>query len=215
MIRESFAMRIRPGMERAFSRLYEAVPEDVLAAWRHMGLANQSVWRVEDYALGYQERDEAQAGLTDADRAALRRWEAALGGVAEYIARPGQMRLMYHNIGVVRADKSLIRHRVFATRLKPGCAGEYKRRHDELIRARGDRVEDGPESNFTIWNSGDLIFGYCELVRAYDHEMTAEEREASAEWETRQLEIMDWLTDDVDWLTGQRHPKAERVFYRV
>ena len=50
MIRESFAMRIRPGMERAFSRLYEAVPQDVLAAWRHMGLANQSVWRVEDWA---------------------------------------------------------------------------------------------------------------------------------------------------------------------
>ena len=69
MIRESFAMRIRPGMERAFSRLYEAVPQDVLAAWRQMGLANQSVWRFHE-RFGAQrvgaERDHFQYELSHA-----------------------------------------------------------------------------------------------------------------------------------------------------
>ena len=31
-------------------------------------------------------------------------------------------------------------------------------------------------------------------------------------WETRQLEIMDWLTDDVDWLTGQKHAPSRCIF---
>ena len=120
-------------------------------------------------------------------------------------AAPGTPPLMYHCIGLVRADKSHIRHRVFSTRLKEGCAAEYKRRHDALIAARGDKITEGPESNFTIWNANGYIFGYCELVRAYDHEMTADERASTIAWETRQLEIMDWLTDDVDWMTGEHH----------
>ena len=37
------------------------------------------------------------------------------------------------------------------------------------------------------------------------HEMTDEERTSTIAWETRQLEIMDWLTDDVDWITGEKH----------
>ena len=50
-----------------------------------------------------------------------------------------------------------------------------------------------------------------ELVKAFDHEMTEEEKESTIAWETRQLEIMDWLTDDVDWITGQKHPHIARV----
>ena len=28
----------------------------------------------------------------------------------------------------------------------------------------------------------------------------------------RQLGIMDWLTDDVDWMTGDKHPHIEKLF---
>ena len=35
--------------------------------------------------------------------------------------------------------------------------------------------------------------------------MTEEEKASTIAWETRQLEIMDWLTDDVDWITGEKH----------
>lgn len=44
-----------------------------------------------------------------------------------WISTPGEnMRLMYHNFGVVRENKELIRHRMFMTKLKPGCEEEYK-----------------------------------------------------------------------------------------
>ena len=34
---------------------------------------------------------------------------------------------------------------------------------------------------------------------------------ATVAWETRQLEIMDWLTDDVDWMTGETHDKMRLI----
>ena len=42
--------------------------------------------------------------------------------------------------------------------------------------------------------------------------LTEAERASTVAWETRQLEIMDWLTDDVDWITGQKHESACRVW---
>ena len=32
-----------------------------------------------------------------------------------------------------------------------------------------------------------------------------DERKATVKWETRQLGIMDWITNDVDWMTGEWH----------
>lgn len=122
-----------------------------------------------------------------------------------------KMPLMYHDIGIVRQDKSLIRHRVFAARLKEGCAEEYKRRHDALIEVRDDMIKEGPESNFTIWNANGCISGYCELVKSFDHEMAEEEKADTIAWETRQLEVMDWLTDDVDWITGEKQDAVELI----
>lgn len=165
---------------------------------------NFSVWGIEDLLLCYGE--DAADGAGKVCQAIL----AALPG-AQVVAAPGTMRLMYHDIGVVREDKSLIRHRVFCTKLKNGCEEEYKRRHDALIAARGDAVSQGPDSNFTIWYGGGYIFGYCEKVKAFDHAPTEAEKAADIRWETRQLEIMDWLTDDVDWITGQKHDHIRRI----
>jgi len=79
------------------------------------------------------------------------------------------------------------------------------------VEARGENVKEGPESNFTIWNANGYIFGYCELVKSFDHEMTEEEKASTIAWETRQLEIMDWLTDDVDWITGEKHDSIRLI----
>lgn len=57
---------------------------------------------------------------------------------------------MYHDIGIIRKNKNLIRHRVFAIKLKPGCSEEYKYRHDALVKARGNQISEGPNSNFSI-----------------------------------------------------------------
>lgn len=177
---------------------------EVLGTAAREGVENFSVWAVEDLLLCYGE------GSADGARAVCGFIAGMLPG-AEVLCAPGSMRLMYHDIGIVRSDKSLIRHRVFCTRLKPGCEAEYKRRHDALVAARGDAVSEGPDSNFTIWYGAGYIFGYDEKVKAFDHALTEAEKAADIAWETRQLEIMEWLTDDVDWITGERHPAIARV----
>ena len=50
---------------------------------------------------------------------------------------------MYHNFGVVRENKELIRHRMFMTKLKDGCEEEYKARHDGLVAQRGETIDPG------------------------------------------------------------------------
>ena len=181
----------------------------IIASAERQGVHNFSMWTVGDLLCGYGEY-EGDFDL-DKDPEMKAEMERVLDGTAELLCPTGSMRLMYHDIGVVRADTSLIRHRVFVTKLKPGCAEEYKRRHDALIEARGDTVSDGPDSNFTIWYGAGYIFGYCEKVKSFDREMTEQERADTIAWETRQLEIMDWLTDDVDWITGETHEKIRRV----
>jgi L-rhamnose mutarotase len=212
MKRETWLAKILPGEKDEFLRRWGNPWPELKDAWAAMGYDNLSVWTVGDFAFGYREVSEGAAPAA-AEKETAARWETYMGDVMEYIARPGSMRQMYHDIGIVRADKSLIRHRVFGTILKPGCAEEYFNRHKALVEARGDQVKEGPESNFTIWCADDkYIFGYCELVKSFDREMTEDERATTIAWETRQLEIMDWLTDDVDWITGEQHEPIRRAY---
>ena len=197
MQRTTFVLRLEGDRARGI-----AAVKAIRAEFEKAGLENFSVWHMEQYLFGYGE---------NGNTAALDGAFALLPADVKLVCAPGTMRQMYHDIGIVREDKSLIRHRVFATKLKPGCEEEYKRRHDGLIAERGDIVKEGPESNFTIWYGDGHIFGYCELVKSFDHEPTPEEHAATVAWETRQLEIMDWLTDDMNWLTGENHPPVERV----
>ena len=204
MERLTFVLRLEGDREGGIAAV-RALKGAFEAACGAAQVENFSIWHMEQYLFGYGERSGGDARCFDAVF-------AQLPADVKLVCAPGSMRLMYHDIGVVRADKGLIRHRVFATKLKPGCEEEYKRRHDGLIAQRGEIVKDGPESNFTIWYGDGHIFGYCELVRAYDAmEPTPEQKAATVAWETRQLEIMDWLTDDVDWLTGEKHAEVERV----
>lgn len=207
MKRLPFVVTYKPGQKEAALLALHHIWSDVKEALTALGAENLSVWGIEDFLFCYGEYPddfilsaECKAFLTE-----------SLSPYLDLFAAPGTLPLMYHDIGIVRKDKSLIRHRVFATRLKDGCAEEYKRRHDALVEARGDSLKEGPESNFTIWNANGYIFGYCELVKAFDHEMTEEEKASTIAWETRQLEIMDWLTDDVDWITGQKHDAIKLI----
>lgn len=201
MKRLPFVLQYKPGQKTAGQDALRAMWSDIKCVLDIQGAHNVSLWSIQDFLFCYGEYPD-NFRIPAADRT---KWENALTPFFEMFAAPGTLPLMYHDLGIVREDKTLIRHRVFATKLKEGCAGEYKRRHDALVEARGDQITQGPESNFTIWNANGYIFGYCELVKSFDHEMTAEEKAATIAWETRQLEIMDWLTDDVDWITGEKH----------
>ena len=206
MKRLAFIIRLVPGKRQAVTERLVAHAQQIRSEADRMGLENFSLWHVEDLLCGYSEwiGDGETTGLPPV-------LEAVVGADGALLCAPGTMRLMYHDIGIVRQDKSLIRHRVFVTKLKPGCEEEYKRRHDGLIAARGDTVSEGPDSNFTIWYGAGYIFGYCEKVKSFDREMTEEERASTIQWETRQLEIMDWLTDDVDWITREKHEAIQRL----
>ena len=80
-----------------------------------------------------------------------------------------------------------------------------------LIEQRGDSVDPGPDSNFSIWSAGGYIFGYNEIDTTMETEETPEEHENTIAWETRQLEIMDWITNDVDWMTKEHHVSSIRL----
>ena len=210
MKRNPFVLRFKDGKKEEGLAVISGFWNECRGALKRAGIENFSIWSIEDFLFCYGEFPD-EVKLPSADQAGLEAWKAALAPVCDVFAAQGTLPLMYHDVGIVRADKSLIRHRVFATKLKEGCAAEYKRRHDGLIEKRGDKITEGPESNFTIWNANGYIFGYCELVRSFDHEMTEEEKASTIAWETRQLEIMDWLTDDVDWITGQKHDSIKLV----
>jgi len=212
MKREPFVLKLKPGMKAEYKRRHDEIWPEMLTLLKNQGIHNYSIWAIEDFLFGYKEVHEEEICVTEADREVAAKWSKYMEDCYDLFADTADMKLMYTDIGIVREDKSLIRHRVFSTKLKPGCAAEYKRRHDELTASRNGVISEGPESNFTIWNAHDYIFGYCELVKSFDHEMTPEERESTIAWETRGLEIMDWLTDDVDWMTGEKHCHVELMF---
>ena len=206
MNRYTFALKILKGGQNRFrSGLGQIWTEmtEVLAAEQ---IRNFSMWQAADLVFGYYEAE------AEPKHELLERLLEQNSDCFIWLATPGShMRLMYHDFGVVREDKSLIRHRMFMTKLKSGCEEEYKRRHDALVVARGSEVDPGPDSNFSIWHAGGYIFGYDEIDTTMETEETAESHQSTVEWETRQLEIMDWITNDVDWLTGQHHPASVRL----
>lgn len=215
MERHAFAMKIKEGRMNEYRRkLGEIWPELTVYLDRN-DIRNFSIWNAADLVFGYYEmQDGAVVKAEDAKiKAEL---TAAIEDTFEWISTPGKdMRLMYHDFGIVRESKELIRHRMFMTKLKPGCEEEYKRRHDGLIEKRGDVVTVGPDSNFSIWSAGGYIFGYDEIDTTMEIEQTEEAKQADVEWETRQLGIMDWITNDVDWLTGEVHAASRRLAWHA
>ena len=211
MERHSFAMKINEGRMNEYRRLLGEIWPDLTKLLDREKISNFSIWNTDSLIFGYYEKKESvQTSPEDESVKAelIRRME----GTFTWISTPGQdMRLMYHDFGIVRESKELIRHRMFMTKLKPGCEEEYKRRHDGLVEKRGDTVNPGPDSNFSIWCAGGYIFGYNEIDTTMETEETDEEHQATILWETKQLEIMEWITNDVDWMTGEHHPASKRL----
>lgn len=208
MERLAFLVKVFPDkveeVTQAMKARMPAVAKDAIAA----GASNLSVWRAEDIIFGYYEADiKSNAG--NIIRSFI---DEGFDDSAFLIASPGNMRLMYSAIGSPREDKKSLRHRVFVTRLKPGCTEEYKLRHDNLAAKQSEEPIEGPINNFTIWNAGDYICGYNEIDPDYIEVNDPESEKLNVEWEIRMLEIMDWITDDVDHISGEKHEKVECIF---
>ena len=211
MKRHTFALEIEQGKIHEFRNRLGVIWKEFTAFLDEREITNFSIWNAENIVFGYFESKDDFA-FQEKDREKAAGWENSGQKVYRWISTPFEdMRLMYHDFGVIRESKELIRHRVFMTRLKEGAEEEYKRRHDALIMERGEEITKGPDSNFSIWNAGGYIFGYNEIDTTMEHEMTEEEREASIQWETHMLEIMSWITNDVDWITGEVHESIKRL----
>lgn len=211
MLRHGFAMEVKEGATAQFRENLGKVWTELTHFLDYHKMVNFSMWNVEQIVFGYYETEDDFA-FSEGDREVVKAWESLYGDSYRWISEPfGEMRLMYHDFGIVRQSKELIRHRVFITKLVPGTEEEYKARHDALVDARGDRITKGPDSNFSIWNAGGYIFGYNEIDTTMERDRTEEDRQADIAWETKMLEIMSWLTDDVDWITGQHHENIRRI----
>lgn len=211
MKRHAFAMEIKKGcVGRYRSSLGEIWAELTRFLDEHK-MTNFSMWSVENIIFGYYETEDTFA-FSESDRLIVEEWEKKYGDLYTWISTPYEpMRLMYYDYGIVRDSKELIRHSVFVTKLVPGAEEEYKRRHDVLLKERGDKVTTGPDSNFTIWSAGGYIFGYDEIDITMEQEPTEEQKQATIEWEKKMLEIMSWLTNHVDWISGECHPAIQRI----
>ena len=191
MERHAFAMKVKNGQMNAYRTRLGEIWKDLTAFLDRNQIKNFSIWNVEQLIFGYYENED-EMKLSEDEEAAKDSLTEKIQDTLDWISSPGEdMRLMYHNFGVVRENKKLIRHRVFMTKLKEGCAEEYKVRHDGLIAQRGDTVDPGPDSNFSIWSAGGYIFGYDEIDTTMEIDETPQDREATVAWETRQLGIMD------------------------
>lgn len=211
MERYAIALKINEGKMNDYRCMLGRLWPEITAFLDRNEIHNFSIWNAQDLIFIYGERDSAFL-LSPEEETVIENLTAQMSGLFTWISIPGQnMRLMYHNFGIVRSDKELIRHRMFMTKLKPGCEEEYKSRHDALIAQRGDSIDPGPDSNFSIWSAGGYIFGYDEIDTTMETKETPEEREHTIAWETRQLEIMDWITNDVDWMTKEHHANSIRL----
>ncbi len=215
MERHAFAMEVKSGKMNDYRKKLGEIWPELTQYLDRNGIKNFSIWNTDNLIFGYYENadgaviSEEEAKVKDA---LIKKMEDTF----TWISTPGEdMRLMYHNFGVVRENKELIRHRMFMTKLKPGCDEEYKARHDVLVEARGDKIDPGPDSNFSIWSAGGYIFGYNEIDTTMEVEETEADRANTIAWETRQLEIMDWITNDVDWMTGEHHSSSRRLAWHA
>ena len=205
------ALKINRGKMNEYRRKLGEVWTDLTDFLDRNGIRNFSIWNAADLIFIYCESDDVLK-LSEKEQDAAKEITEKFDGTFTWISVPGEnMRLMYENFGIVRKNKELIRHRMFMTKLKPGCEEEYKARHDVLAAQRGGVPDPGPDSNFSIWSAGGYIFGYDEIDTTMEVEETPETREETISWETRQLEIMDWITNDVDWMTGEHHASSIRL----
>ena len=208
MERHTFAMEIKKGRMNLYRKNLGEIWHELVMFLDENDVRNFSIWNCSSLIFGYCETEE-EKDLYKKATEQIGKIISKMEDTFTWISTPGQkMRLMYHNFGIVRENKELIRHRMFMTKLKPGCEDEYQARHDALIAARGEAPDPGPDSNFSIWSAGGYIFGYDEIDTTMEVEETPEAHMSTVSWETRQLEIMDWLTESY-------HPSSVRLAWHA
>ena len=93
--------------------------------------------------------------------------------------------------------------------IKEGCRDEYCRRHDEIWPELCKVLSDAGIKNYTIWNTGNELFGYYECEKGVEFAASAQ---ANSPVVDRWNEFMkDVMAMELDPVTGAQ-PKLEKVF---
>lgn len=94
--------------------------------------------------------------------------------------------------------------------IKPGMLEEYRRRHDNIWPELKTLLKEAGICNYTIWNTGDELFGYYECEKGA--EFAARTQAESAVVDRWNEYMKDVMVMELDPETGAQ-PKLTQVFY--
>ena len=95
-------------------------------------------------------------------------------------------------------------------RIKDGMACEYRRRHDEIWEEMKDVLKQAGIRNYSIWMSGEDLFGYYECEYGIEHAARVQaESPVVARWDSYMKDVMVMERDEN---TGAQ-PLLTEVFY--
>lgn len=94
--------------------------------------------------------------------------------------------------------------------LKQGKKEEYIRRHNEIWKELVEVLKSAGIENYSIWLSGDILFGYyeCKIGKDFAAKVQAES-EIVKKWDEYMKDVMDMTMDEN---TGAQ-PLMQEVFY--
>ncbi len=97
-------------------------------------------------------------------------------------------------------------------RILPGMKPEYIRRHDEIWPEMTQMLNEAGIHNYTIWCSGDELFGYYEAEKGADYAAKVQaDSPVTARWNASMESIM---VMEADPRTGDGEP-LQQVFYHA
>ncbi len=76
-------------------------------------------------------------------------------------------------------------------KLKPGMAGAYKKRHDEIWPEMNEALELAGIKNYTIWRHEDMLFAYYETQNAERVDTVLQSLPIYAKWRDEMEEFID------------------------
>jgi len=95
-------------------------------------------------------------------------------------------------------------------KLREGMLQEYIRRHDEIWPELTAVLNEAGIHNYTIWNTGDELFGYYECDKGADYAARVQAQSAVVDrWNEYMKDVM---VMELDPVTGAQ-PRLEQVFY--
>ena len=98
----------------------------------------------------------------------------------------------------------------WVAKIKPGKKEEYIKRHNEIWPEMVKLLKDAGICNYSIWISGDNVFGYYECSKGVDFATKTQANSPIVDkWNEYMKDVMEM---EMDPITGAQ-PHLEEVFY--